>query len=94
MPNEEDRVVAFAAGVVLGGLIGAGTALLLAPRSGRRTRRKIRHAAEDIGDRAGETLEHAAEDARRYADEARRAAERSGRKMKESVDEGREKLKL
>lgn len=76
MSQEQDKIVAFAAGVALGGLIGAGTALLLAPRSGRRTRRKIRHAAEDIGDRAEETLEHAAEDARRYAEEARRAAER------------------
>ena len=94
MSTEEDRVVAFAAGVVLGGLIGAGTALLLAPRSGRRTRRRLRHAAEDLGDRAEETLEHAAEDARRYADEAKRAAERSGRKMKDSVEEGRKKLRL
>lgn len=76
MSQEQDKIVAFAAGVALGGLIGAGTALLLAPRSGRRTRRKIRHAAEDLGDRAEETLEHAAEDARRYAEEARRAAER------------------
>lgn len=77
MSQEQDRIVAFAAGVALGGLIGAGTALLLAPRSGRRTRRKIRHAAEDFGDRAEETFEHAAEDARRYAEEARKAAERA-----------------
>lgn len=76
MAQEQDRIAAFAAGVALGGLIGAGTALLLAPRSGRRTRRKLRHAAEDLGDRAEESLEHAAEDARRYAEEARRAAER------------------
>lgn len=94
MSYEEDRIVAFAAGVALGGLIGAGTALLLAPQSGRRTRRKIRHAAEDLGDRAEETLEHAAEDARRYADEARRAAERSGERIKESVDESKRKLRL
>lgn len=94
MSQERDTIIAFAAGVALGGIIGAGTALLLAPRSGRRTRRKIRYAAEDLGDRAEETLEHAAEDARRYAGEARRAAERSGERVKESVDEGKRKLRL
>lgn len=94
MSQEQERIVAFAAGVALGGLIGAGTALLLAPQSGRRTRRKLRRTAEDLGDRAEETVEHAADDARHYADEARRAAERSGKRVKESVEEGKRKLRL
>jgi gas vesicle protein len=36
-----DRNVAFTAGVVLGAALGAGVALLLAPRSGRSTRRRL-----------------------------------------------------
>lgn len=87
MAYEDEKVTAFAAGVLLGGLVGAGTALLLAPQSGERTRRKIRHAAEDIGGRAEETLEHAAED-------AKRAAERSGQKVRRSVERSRDKLNL
>jgi len=37
---------------LLGGLMGAGLALLLAPKSGKDTRLKIREAAEDIRERA------------------------------------------
>ena len=36
--------------VLLGGALGAVTALLLAPESGARTRRKIRRKAEDVAD--------------------------------------------
>jgi hypothetical protein len=36
-----ERNVAFAAGVIVGAAVGVGVALLLAPRSGRSTRRRI-----------------------------------------------------
>lgn len=85
--EENDRFLTFATGMVLGGMVGAGLALLLAPRSGRRTRRKLRHTAEDWSDKAEARLQHAAED-------ARRAASRSGEKMKREMDRGREKLNL
>lgn len=39
---------------LLGGAIGAGIALLLAPRSGRETRKKIKELAEDIKEKAEE----------------------------------------
>jgi len=45
----------FAAGLILGALIGAGVALLFAPQSGAETRRIIRkrtkHLASDASDR-------------------------------------------
>lgn len=37
---------------LLGGLVGAGVALLLAPASGRETRQRIRDLADDVKDRA------------------------------------------
>ncbi|HMK60213.1 MAG TPA: YtxH domain-containing protein [Dissulfurispiraceae bacterium] len=37
---------------VLGGMVGAGVALLLAPQSGTETRRRIRELADDVKDRA------------------------------------------
>ncbi len=37
---------------ILGGLMGAGVALLLAPRSGEETRRRIRELADDVREKA------------------------------------------
>lgn len=42
---------------LLGGAVGAGLALLLAPQSGPETRRKIKDFAEDMKDRVGSTIE-------------------------------------
>lgn len=41
-----------ATALIAGALLGAGIALLFAPQSGRKTRRKIRHLAENAGNRA------------------------------------------
>jgi len=37
---------------ILGGIVGAGIALLLAPQSGKETREKIKGLAEDVKDKA------------------------------------------
>ena len=37
---------------LLGGLVGAGFALLLAPQSGRETRQKIREFTDDVTEKA------------------------------------------
>jgi gas vesicle protein len=41
-----------AAALIAGTLVGVGIALLLAPQSGRKTRRDIRHFAEKVGNKA------------------------------------------
>ena len=41
---------------VVGGLVGAGVALLLAPQSGKKTRKQIREFAEDVKE---QTMEYA-----------------------------------
>jgi gas vesicle protein len=53
--DDEGNARPFAAGLILGALIGAGVALLFAPQSGAETRRIIRkrakHLAADASDR-------------------------------------------
>jgi gas vesicle protein len=47
----------FLAGVLLGGLAGAGTMLLLAPQSGKRTRAQIQLKGMELRERATEAAE-------------------------------------
>ncbi len=42
---------------LLGGIVGAGLAMLLAPQSGSETRQKIREFADDVKDRVTSTVE-------------------------------------
>lgn len=46
--SEHGSARTFAAGLVLGALIGAGVALLFAPQSGEETRRLIRRRAKKL----------------------------------------------
>ena len=50
---------AFLAGFVIGGLVGAATALLLAPQSGEETRVFIKDKSIELKDKAIETTEEA-----------------------------------
>lgn len=64
------QVMNFVSGLVLGAVIGAGVALLTAPQSGRRTRRKIRRRAVDARSTAGDRFDDLATDVRSRVDEA------------------------
>jgi gas vesicle protein len=46
---------------LLGGMVGAGLALLLAPQSGAETRRKIRELAEEVTEKTSDYVEQAKE---------------------------------
>jgi gas vesicle protein len=52
------------AGLVIGGIIGAGTMLLLAPQSGRETREQLQQGAIDLKDRATDTVRDTADQVR------------------------------
>lgn len=52
--SNDDRTCSILAALVVGGLVGAGIALVLAPQSGRRTRQQIADLAEDIKDYAAD----------------------------------------
>lgn len=74
--DHEGHVVGFVSGLLLGAVIGAGVALLAAPDSGRRTRRRIRRVASDARDTAGERWEELTEDVKGRVDEAMKGARR------------------
>jgi gas vesicle protein len=65
----------FFAGLVIGGMMGAVLALLMAPQSGQQTRDQLRHASVEIKEHASETLAEAREKAEAITADARRRAE-------------------
>lgn len=88
-------------GTFLAGLaIGAGIALLFAPRSGEETRRDLERRARKIGDQAqdlvsgvtesvGQTLQDAKASVENRIDSARNAVELKRRQVTNAVDAGR-----
>jgi gas vesicle protein len=62
------------AGFLMGGLIGAAVALLMAPASGEETRKYIREKGIELRDQTVNSLEAAAAEARERADELTKLA--------------------
>lgn len=72
---------------LLGGLAGAGLALLLAPRSGKGTREKIHQNVDNIKQTAAEKLEHTKENAREMKGRLAEATRRTGKKAEAELDQ-------
>ena len=71
MEYEQDaRTFNFVTGLICGAAIGAGVALLMAPESGKRTRKRIGRAAEDLKENAGDRWEDIADEVRDKVEEA------------------------
>ena len=68
---------AFFAGIIIGGLIGAATALLMAPQSGEETRKQLSRASNDFRDKAQDGLEDARERAEQISSDARTQMEKT-----------------
>jgi gas vesicle protein len=68
--DHETQVVNFISGLLLGAVIGAGVALLAAPQSGRRTRRRIKKTAVGIRDQAGDRWDDIADEVKGKVDDA------------------------
>lgn len=70
------------AGVVVGGLAGAITALLLAPQSGKDTRKQIQNKAVELRSRTGDAMEDAVEQVRTKADEIKSGVRSKANELK------------
>ncbi len=72
--GHDDQLVGFVAGLLLGAAIGVAAALLSAPQSGRRTRRKLGRAAVEIRQSSGDRWDDVAEEVRNRVDDALQGA--------------------
>jgi gas vesicle protein len=72
--DQEQQITTFLTGLLFGAVIGAGLALLSAPESGRRTRRKIVRAAGDVRENTQDRIEDFADDVKGRVDDAVKTA--------------------
>lgn len=75
---------------LLGGVVGAGLALLVAPQSGDLTRRKIKELADDIKDRTSEYINEAREKVSSVTDEGKGYYDEKKSLVKAAIDAGKE----
>ncbi len=75
---------------VLGGMVGAGVALLLAPQSGTETRRKIKELTEDVKEKATDYAGTAKEKVVSTVDKAKGLYEEKKSAISAAVEAGKE----
>ncbi|WP_017659338.1 YtxH domain-containing protein [Baaleninema simplex] len=86
MPN--NRTGAFIGGVLLGGVVGAVTGVLLAPRSGRETRKLLKKSARAMPDLAEDLTSNVQLQADRLSESALRNWEDTLARLREAVSAG------
>ena len=75
---------------VLGGMVGAGVALLLAPQSGTETRRKIEELADDVKEKAADYAGMAKEKVVSTVDKAKELYKEKKVAVSAAVEAGKE----
>ena len=68
--GRQDQLVGFVLGLLLGAAIGASAALLTAPESGRKTRKRLGKAAVEIRKSTGDRWEDLADEVKTRVDDA------------------------
>lgn len=85
VPEPKNNIFSILAGILVGGMAGAVTMLLLAPKSGKATRDQILEKSIELRDRAAEMVEDTVQQVRLSTDKLTS----SGRqKAKELVEHG------
>jgi gas vesicle protein len=91
MAEQDGDFGAFLAGFVIGGMVGAAVALLLAPQSGEETRTIIHDRSIELKDKAAEKAESARIKAEAAAAEARARADELAKLTQEKAIEFKKK---
>jgi gas vesicle protein len=87
MSNQNSGVLFFA-GLVVGGLVGAGLGLLLAPQSGEETRSQIKDKSFELKDGAVEGFAEAGQRAQAQAD----AWQEKGQEVTEAISQSKDSI--
>jgi gas vesicle protein len=72
--ERESHVLGFVSGLLLGAVIGAGVALLVAPDAGRKTRKRLKRAAVGLKQSAAYRLDDLADEMKGKVDEVVKGA--------------------
>lgn len=89
MADNSGDLGSFLAGFVIGGLIGAGVALLMAPQSGEETRALIADKSIELRDRAAETATDVQARAGEFASQTAEAYDQQVKRIQAAVDAGK-----
>lgn len=87
--SDESRGAEFLAGLIIGGLIGAAVALLLAPQPGEETRAELREKGIELKERMIDLSEEARRKAEELQEEGRTAIEAQKERLEQVVEEGK-----
>ena len=94
--NNVNQPGSFLAGLLIGGLAGAGTMLLLAPQSGKRTRTQIQLKSMELRDQTTEAVEDAMAQAgvkaRQIKTDVRKQAKELEQRGQDMFDEQKERF--
>jgi gas vesicle protein len=75
---------------LMGGVVGAGLALLMAPQSGMETRQKIKEMADDVKDKAGGYVDQTKHKVTSYVDKGKGYYDEKKSLVRSAVDAGRD----
>jgi len=89
MADNSGDLGSFLAGFVIGGLIGAGVALLMAPQSGEETRALIGEKSIELRDRAAETATDVQTRAGEMASQTAQTYDQQVKRIQAAVDAGK-----
>ena len=98
MSDSNSDLGAFLAGFVIGGLVGAATALILAPQSGEETRTQIVNRSHDLREAGSEQVRHYRNMADAYTQEYLERAEQvidsTRHRVQEAGDQVQEQARI
>lgn len=94
--NGSSDIGAFLAGFVIGGLVGAAAALILAPQSGETTRHQLMDRGRELRQASGERLAEARTKTEDYLNETRgrinNATQQAQERTRIVLDQGKERV--
>lgn len=88
----KNRAGAFLGGILLGTAVGTAVGLLVAPRTGKETRRFLRKSADALPEVAGDVSSNLQEQTERLLDSAQRSLDDTLVRLQSAISTGREAM--